>query len=299
MKQFSIFDIEQLTGIKAHTIRIWELRYNILIPKRTSSNHRYYDGDDLQQVLKIAHLYKNGFKISTIACLTSKELNMHINTLANVSKGNNIEILNNLIECTTLIEIDKLSQLLNQIFATKTIEYALTEIIFPFLNKVGSQWLQESICPVQEHIASNVVRSKILGLINKQSPYIPLDNEAGTILFTPTNDHHEIPILATHLLMRNYSRNVYYAGANVSFTILKYWLKKHRIGNLWVNICTNLTGLTINDYLNELITNFPEMPIYVSGYATQFATIKHKQLHFLQNKEAVIAAIKQNSLKYN
>jgi MerR family transcriptional regulator, light-induced transcriptional regulator len=291
MNRFSIFDLEQLTGIKAHTIRIWEQRYGILLPKREPSNHRYYDDDDLKRVLKITNLYNKGYKISQIACLTENELNIHSKKVSSHDSNNPEMLINQLLEKAMEFDDIGFNQLLNQAVTFLGQEKAIFDIFFPLLKKIGNLWLHNNLIPLQEHFASIRIRNKIISFINMQGTHIKTKNEPAILLFAPPEEEHEIPILCINYLLRKYQRKCHYIGTNANNTAIAEWVYKKQVGSLWLHCVSNLTGQTFNEYLQTLLDDFKHLTIYVSGSAAFTATLTHPNLVYLATKEDMLKII--------
>ena len=182
MNSFTIKDLENLSGIKAHTIRIWEQRYSFLKPQRTDTNIRHYSNDELKAILNIALLNKYGYKISHIDKMTLPEINDKLLTLSQ-SQAQQERIVNELIQLLVDLEIEKIDQTLNNYIRTKGIEKTIIQIIFPFLERIGILWLTNHVNPAQEHLVSNLIRQKIIiGIENCNTE--PSSNET-VLLFLP------------------------------------------------------------------------------------------------------------------
>ena len=161
MNAFTIKDLENLSGIKAHTIRIWEQRYSLLSPQRTETNIRYYSNDELQKVLNIALLNKYGYKISHIDRMSMADMNEKILALSQ-AEAQQERIVNELISCMANIQIEEFEQLLDAYIRSKGIEKAIIQILFPFLERIGILWLTNHINPAQEHLVTNIIRQKLI-----------------------------------------------------------------------------------------------------------------------------------------
>ncbi len=296
MNRFSIFDLEQLTGIKAHTIRIWEQRYGILLPKRAPSNHRYYDDEDLKKALKIMNLYEKGYKISQIACLTEDELNIHSKKTDTSHTDNPEMLINQLLE--KAMELDELgfNQLLTQVITFLGQEKSILDIFFPLLRKIGNLWLHDGLTPVQEHFASMRIRNKIISFINMQGITKPATNESGILLFTPPEEAHEIPLLCIHYMLRKHHKKCHYVGTNASNATLAQWVYKKNVNSLWLHCVSNLTGSTYNEYLQTLLNDFKQLTIYVSGRAAVMATLVHDNIIYLPTQEDMLRVIKTENV---
>jgi DNA-binding transcriptional MerR regulator len=161
MNKFTIKDLENLSGIKAHTIRIWEQRYSFLKPQRTATNIRYYSNQELKMLLNISLLNKYGFKISHINRMSMDELKEKTLTLSG-GQAQQERIVNELIQHMIDLDLDAFEYVLDQFITARGIEKTITFIIFPFLERIGILWQTDHINPAQEHIISNIVRQKLL-----------------------------------------------------------------------------------------------------------------------------------------
>jgi DNA-binding transcriptional MerR regulator len=159
-QDFTIRDLENISGIKAHTIRIWEKRYNLLTPKRTDTNIRYYTPEDLTKLLNIVLLNKNGLKISKIAAMSEQDITLKSRELA-VKSGINDEAINSFK--VSMIQFDKI--LFNTTYHTllgkKTFREIFKEVFIPFLEEIGLLWQTETLLPAHEHFISNLIAQKI------------------------------------------------------------------------------------------------------------------------------------------
>ncbi|HEV7620657.1 MAG TPA: MerR family transcriptional regulator, partial [Flavisolibacter sp.] len=218
---FSIKELESLSGIKAHTIRIWEQRYNFLKPDRTETNIRSYNNDELKTLLTVALLNKYGYKISRIDEMIPAQRAVAVLKLPREDAFNE-SLVNELIGFMVDMDSIKFEELLDGHIILNGIEKTIKEIIFFFLDRVGILWQTNHIMPVQEHIVSNIIRQKlvsaieILPFISKQSPLF--------ILFLPENEHHELGLLFVYYLLRSKNISVIYLGANVPIKDIHYLL---------------------------------------------------------------------------
>lgn len=212
MTHYSIRELEHLSGIKAHTLRIWENRYKILQPKRTDTNIRYYTEADLKLLLKIALLNKHGLRISKIAKMSSEELNKEVGKLSeNLVVGDyQIHLLTNaMIDMNEIQFEDVMDENIN----FRGFEQTMTEVIYPFLEKIGILWLSGSINPAQEHFITNLIRQKIIVGINNLPR--PQNTSERYILFTPENELHELSLLFAHYMLKARGKSIVYLGAGV------------------------------------------------------------------------------------
>ncbi|WP_375239987.1 MerR family transcriptional regulator [Aurantibacter sp.] len=213
--KFSIKDLENLSGIKAHTIRIWEKRYNLFNPNRTNTNIRYYSLDSLQKLLNISFLNSNGIKISKIAKLSSIEICDKVREISISSKNNN-----------HIIDVFKLAMLnFDQALFIKTYnelisEYDFKTIFFsyfvPFLNEIGLLWQTNTITPSHEHFIVELIKQRILVNTEKSSKGIESSKSKETyVLFLPDNEIHELGLLFINYEILNKGHHTIYLGQSV------------------------------------------------------------------------------------
>jgi DNA-binding transcriptional MerR regulator len=230
MSSYSIKDLEQISGIKAHTIRIWEQRYQFLQPSRTTTNIRTYSSNELKTILNVSLLNKYGFKISHIDKMTSEQMEEKILSI-NQLDAQKERVVNNLIKEMVSMNMLGFEQQLDMYIAQKGIEKTITEIIFSFLERVGILWVTSHINPAQEHLATNVLRQKIIYGIEKLPPITKYNKRV--ILFLPEAEYHEIGLLFVHFLLKLNGIYVDYLGANVPMVDLEYLVKTTKVDYLF------------------------------------------------------------------
>lgn len=266
MNAFTIKDIENLSGVKAHTIRIWEQRYNFLCPQRTDTNIRYYSSDELKTILNIALLNKYGFKISHINKMKPEEVKEKILLL---SDSNAIleKIVNDLVEVMIDLDMDKFEQILAGYIQKKGVERTVTQIIFPFLEKIGILWQTGNINPAQEHLVSNIIRQKLMAAIENCDPTIAVDR--SVLLFLPEGEHHELGLLYMYYLLKNKGVNVIYLGANVPIKDAEYVVSLKKPDLVYVHLTATSSSFNLEKFLLNADRRFQQVPFVVSGQITQ------------------------------
>ena len=199
MDFFTIKDLENISGIKAHTIRIWEQRYEFLKPNRTDTNIRTYTNQDLKRVLNIALLNKYGFKISHIDKMNEGEREEKIRSLSD-QKAQNERVVNDLVKFMIDVEVEKIDQVLENHISLTGVEQTITQIIFPFMEKIGILWVTNHINPAQDHLVSNLIRQKLIVGIDK----IVIDDKTNksALLFLPEGEFHELGLLFVCYLLK-------------------------------------------------------------------------------------------------
>jgi DNA-binding transcriptional MerR regulator len=206
MNSFTIKDIENLTGVKAHTIRIWEQRYNFLKPRRTETNIRYYTNQELKIILNIALLNKFGCKISHIDKMDVSEINQKLLTISFVPAQQE-RLVNELIGYMIDLDLDRFEELLDSQIRAAGIENVINELIFPFLEKIGILWVTNNINPAQEHLVTNIIRQKILVGIEVATSQIKSGRTA--LLFLPEGEFHELGLLYVNFLLKSHGIKVF------------------------------------------------------------------------------------------
>lgn len=219
MAIYSIRDLEKLTGIKAHTIRIWEVRYGFIKPARTESNVRFYTDSELKTLFNIALLNKNGHKISTIARFSKTEIDEKVASIAE----NNVENESQLDALTlSMIDFDeaKFDRIINQNIHEMGFERAMLNVIYPFLDKLKLLWLTGSVSPAHENFVGHLIRQKIMVAIDRLPPD-RLANPRTWLLFLPDGETDETTLLFMNFLLKTRKNRVIYLGLNTSTNDLK------------------------------------------------------------------------------
>jgi DNA-binding transcriptional MerR regulator len=265
MNKFTIKDLENLSGIKAHTIRIWEQRYTFLKPQRTATNIRYYSSQELKTLLNISLLNKYGYKISHINRMNNEELREKILSLGS-SQAQQERIVNELIQNMVDLDMEAFEQVLDNFILTRGIEKAITYIIFPFLERVGILWLTDHINPAQEHLITNIIRQKIIvGIENIASPF---ELKAKVLLFLPENEHHELGLLFLNYLLKSRGVKTIYLGANVPMTDLEFVTDLKKPDYIYTHLTTVMREFNFDKFLNNLRARFTNTPVLISGLLT-------------------------------
>lgn len=264
MSNYSIKDLEQLSGIKAHTLRIWEQRYNIINPKRTDTNIRTYDDNDLKLVLNIALLKDHDYKISEIAKLSLEELSKEV--LAISDKQLNYP---DQIHALTIAMIDIDEERFEKIMSTNILQFGfentMVNIIYPFLSRIGTLWVTGSIGPAQEHFITNLIRQKIIVAIDGQI-IKPNADSKKYILYTPEGEFHEIPLLFANFILRARHNKVIYLGQSMPFSELQFICQHHKPDCLFTVITSTPGQDEIQQYINRLGESFPDIKTLLTGY---------------------------------
>lgn len=264
MAIYSIKDLEKLSGIKAHTIRIWEQRYNIIQPGRTQTNIRYYTDTDLKLLLNIALLNKNGIKISKIAKMDDSEIMEKVAAISEINFENDVQL-----DALTLsmIEMDeyKFDRIISTNIEQLGFEKTMIEVIYPFLDKLGLLWLTGSINPVQENFMSYLIRQKIITAINNE-PIVYGRETPKFIIYLPEGENQELSLLFMHYLIKTRRFKVTYIGKHISLSDLKDACHIKSPDYIYTIISETFTKLSIKEYIATLKNTFPKVNLLLSGY---------------------------------
>ena len=272
MGKFSIKELEQLSGIKAHTIRIWEKRHKLIAPKRTTTNIRYYSDDDLKKIINVSLLNNHGVKISKIVKLSEEELNTEVFQLSEEKTNSEIHI-DQLVLSMIDLEEEQFEKVLSRLTLKVGFERAILEVVYPFLEKIGVLWHTGNISPAQEHFITNLIRQKIIVAID--SLPIPSKLSKRAILFLPENELHELGLLFCHYITRQFGLRTYYLGQSIPYRDLKSICEAHNPHYILTTISSSPQGSVIQGYLEKLCSDFSSAKVLVSGRALKKLTLTH------------------------
>lgn len=265
MNSFTIKDLENLSGIKAHTLRIWEQRYNFLKPNRSFTNIRYYSNEELKKVMNIALLNKYGYKISHIDKMDEAQMNEKILSL-NQMEAQQERIVNDLIKNMIDLDMNAFEDTLDRFVLVKGIERAITQIVFPYLEKIGILWMTNHINPAQEHLVTNIIRQKLIVGIESATPALALDK--SILLFLPEGEHHELGLLFMYYLLKKRGASVIYLGTNIPMKDVEYVVNLKKPDYLYSHLTTVGKNFNFDKFLENISKKFPKTPTVISGLLT-------------------------------
>ena len=264
MATYSINDLEKLSGIKAHTIRIWEKRYNLVKPKRTLTNIRLYDDEDLKRILNVALLNHDGLKISRIAAMDEGEIAVRITSLSE-SPSDTAAMIENMI--SAMIELDDLrfEKLFSSCIRQYGFEQAIVRTIYPFFEKIGLLWLTGAIIPAHEHFATNLVRREICATITG-IPHNEKPDARRFLIYLPEGELHETGLMFYHILIRNYGHHVTYLGQSVPFEDLETVQRIRPPDYVVTSISSAINVTELESYLLKLSILFRGKQIFFTAF---------------------------------
>jgi MerR family transcriptional regulator, light-induced transcriptional regulator len=254
MQEFSIKDLENYTGIKAHTIRIWEQRYGLLSPDRTGTNIRKYTDQDLKFLLNVSLLINCGFKISQIAGMSEDDIRSAVNERA-LSDQREHHVLHALK--ISMLNYDE--PLFHTVIDAQVEEIGLEntyrDVLMPFLRQIGILWQANVICPAQEHFISALIRQKIFALTEQISKTI---NPTGRplVMFLPDLEIHELSLLMLNYILKKKGRRTIFLGQSVPLDDLTQVYQRLGEADFVSIFTTNPSPVLLPDYLKKIVQRF-------------------------------------------
>jgi DNA-binding transcriptional MerR regulator len=278
-QDFTIKDLENISGIKAHTIRIWEKRYNLLEPKRSDTNIRYYSHQNLQKLLNVVLLSKNNYKISKIAKMSEEEILQESREVAFATAAND-EAINALK--LSMFQFDKVlfNNTYHKLLSKKTFKEIFKEVFIPFLQHIGLLWQTDTLLPAHEHFISNLIAQKIHINI-EHLEYGIKDSEKTYVLFLPENEIHELGLLYLNYELVLRGNQTIYLGQNLPLNNLNYFFKLEKD-------LVFVTSLTVQPYDERIKEYFEEIENLLEKTNHEFIALGRKT-----------SLIKNNKYKFN
>lgn len=275
--KYFIKDIENITGIKAYTLRIWEQRYGVLVPKRTETNIRYYEEADLKYMMNIAILNANGIKISRIAQMDKDEVQRKTLSISENNSGHQSQIA---MLTAAMFDFDEreFNKTLSINILQLGIEQTTTNIIFPFLQHLGVLWLSGSIHVAHEHFITNLIKQRMFVAIDQLNVITNVDAKKY-LLFLPNGENHELSLLFASYLLRSNGKKVIYLGTSVPLDDLNKIFKLVNPDFLFCALTNANSTIPVQVYLNTLSRSWPNTQILITGSQI----VKRRDLKIPQN----------------
>jgi DNA-binding transcriptional MerR regulator len=263
MGQYSIKDVASLSGVKAHTLRIWEQRYDFLKPSRTDTNIRFYDDAQLRLILNVSTLNRNGMKISKIAELPHEEICREVERISEQGTGTN-DLLDGLIHSMIDFDEARFEKTISCAIMKHGFERAFSETISPMLTRTGVLWATGTIHPSQEHFITNLIRRKLCAAIDNQ--YVAKNQQSRKfVLFLPEGETHEMVLLFTEFVLRRHNHQVAYIGTSVPFSDIEFIQNSFKPDYFVTYFTIPPVEMSLNQYLRQLSTLLPGQKFIVAG----------------------------------
>ena len=286
MNLFSISQLSRLSGIKPHTIRIWEQRYDALTPNRSEGNTRYYNNEQLRRLLNIVSLMKANYKVSEISSLPDKKLFKLIEELSGeeFKKDKSEYFVLQLISAGMNFDEVNFDKIFSHCLVQYGMEKAYIEIIYPLLKRVGIMWTTDLMPPSAEHFISNLIRQKICTIIDS----LPAAKETSEswLLFLPEDEYHEIGLLFSHFLLRQSGCRSVYLGSNVPLESVKEAVEIGGPDNLLLFLTHHDSTVDMQKYIDDLSKLFKNKKIWIAGDPNLFKELRiNKNIGYLFSVE--------------
>ncbi|MBB4079731.1 DNA-binding transcriptional MerR regulator [Lewinella aquimaris] len=264
MAVYSINDVENLTGIRAHTLRAWEQRYDLIAPRRSKHNVRFYLDEDLRELTTIALLNKNGYRISKIAAMSPTERAELVTSLSalNVSPETQLDALT-----LAVVELNeyKFSLILDTNIGQRGFEETMMEVVYPFLDKLGVLYFTGSVTAVQESFVGGLIRQKILSATD-HLPAIQKSDRTVFALFLPKGEQQDLSMLFIQYLLRKRGFHTLYLGSNISPTDLADLCRVTRVDYLLTHLSNSYVDRPVEDLVADILDQCTEARLLLSGY---------------------------------
>lgn len=281
MRKYSISEIEGLIGIKAHTIRAWEIRYNLVPPKRTPTNIRYYDEEDLKMLLNIVALNENGYKISKIAQMNGKKIADLVLQLKTDWSNESVQLIS-LSNATIKYDEATFSEILANCIAEMGLTKTMDQVLFPFMKRIGMLWQIGAIDPSHEHFASNLIRDRLIVEIDKVEKPDKKDAKRF-LLFLPEAELHETGLLFARYLLKSCGQESLYLGQEIPYSDLSKVIESYKPDYAFVVLTSLNLGKDINKIIGKVIDSL-NVPLIVAGsLISEFDIVVNDQLKPLKN----------------
>lgn len=291
VQRYSISDLEKLTGIKAHTIRIWEKRYSIISPERTDTNIRYYSVRDLQRLLNISFLNRNGFKISQISEMSDSEIESQVSRLSD-KPGADEGFVTDLITAVNSLDEDKFERILNSSILKLGFEQSFYEVVFPLMEKVALMWQIGKLNACQERFVNNLVRHKLVvaidGLVGQNDI-----SRHNYLLYLPSGHYDEINLLFVNYLLRKSGHHVLYLGPSIPLDHLKSLNNRESIDHVVVSLNPGYTEKELEQYLDQLSGVFTKSLVSVICFNIDYQLHNSHRIRLIPSRKDLPAIFRQ------
>jgi DNA-binding transcriptional MerR regulator len=297
MNKFSIKDIETITGIKSHTIRVWEQRYNLLQTKRSDTNIRYYDDEDLKFLLNVSILNDSGIKISEIVKMTAAEMAEKVEKLSEVENNFTCHI-QSLVKNSLELNEAEFRKSLVQSVKKIGFEQTIIQVVYPFLHKVGIMWQTGMINPAQEHFATNLIKQRLILAIDSVKP-VEIELPKRFLLFLPENEYHEIALLFAYYVIKQHGHKVLYLGQSLSLAYVNEVIESYRPDFIFSILTNSINNSDLHHSVQSFLDYFPNQTILLAGSAMKEFKIKETDnLVNLQDVADLLSFLNQVDMTY-
>lgn len=290
MSFYTIKDLETLSTIKAHTLRIWEQRYDVFQPERSEGNVRRYTDRDLKKLLNIASLINHGYKISKIVKMSDEQVNQLLDELMSGEGETSViasSLVNKMIEAGLTYNEEELNKAYSLAIAQFGLKDAYVEVLYPLLNKLGLMWSKDEMMPAQEHFVSNFIKQKLFAAIDQIRLHTVASNKNKWLLFLPEEEGHEIGLLMAQYILKSKGIPVVYLGQSVPYENLQLVIDSVKPSDLYFfAVKHNYEGF-YQDYVKRLVSDYKKLKIHASGYGVLNASQKNN-IHIINTIDDLV-----------
>lgn len=285
MRTYSVAQVEMLTGIRAHTLRIWERRYSIIKPLRTDTNIRYYTDDQLKQLLNINILLRNGYRISKLDKMPDDKIYSLVADIIDNSSETNQDDIDALSLAMIELSESDFNAVFNKHVMKSGLQNTMVDLVYPFLNHVGVLWATNKVNSSQEHFISNLIRQKLISAIEA----LPMvQGPAPTLLlFLVDGEHHELGLLLAQYIAKGLGYQVHYLGQNVpieDLTAIVNQIEPKVLVTFFISPISESDKSVISNSLLKL-----KLPILISGNRNNCPiSFDNKHAQFIENPRSLI-----------
>jgi len=298
MNLFSISQLSQFSGIKPHTIRIWEQRYNAFNPSRSDGNTRYYDDTQLKRLLNIVSLMENGHKVSSLCALPDDDLYLLVSKLSTSENSESTEyFVSQLIAAGISYDTSYFELIFTDCVLKFGMKDAYLKVIYPMLERIGLMWASDSLPTAHEHFITNIIRQKLLAFLDLLET--PVHSSESWLLFLPENEFHEIGLLYAQLVIRLSGNKVIYLGSNLPVESVISAIHQIKPRNLLMFLVHYDLPEQIQKNLDKLTYSFYGNKIYLAGNSKLISQINlNDKTEYLQSIES-LEMVLNSSTKIN
>ena len=295
MNLFSISQLSQFSGIKPHTIRIWEQRYSAFKPNRSEGNTRYYSGNQLRRLLNIVTLLDNGHKISLLCSMSDEVLYSKVSNLtASEFSDSTNYFVSQLIAAGINYDTNYFELIFSDCVSKLGIKNAYIKVIYPMMERIGLLWATDSLPNGHEHFISNMIRQKLLAFLNSLDA--PDPSSESWVLFLPENEFHEIGLIYAQLVIRLLGKKVIYLGSNLSIDSVIPVIDQIKPEYLLLFLVHYDLPEQIQKSLDKLASSFNGTKIYLAGNQKLIEQINlNVNTEYLQSVESLTAILKSST----
>ena len=290
---FTVKDLENLSGIKAHTIRIWEKRYQIFTPQRTENNIRLYENQDLTNLLNVSFLNNFGYKISKIAKLNEAERQELVKSIYNDKSKRELAI-NDFKIAMLNFDAQLFHKAYDEVCSEKSFKEVFYQIFIPLLDEIGILWQTGTIKPSHEHFISYLIKQKLNSIIENLQLNTPITSDKIFILFLPNNEVHDLGLMFVNAELIQKGYQTVFLGDNIPLEDLQDFVN-HFDDITFISYFTIApTSEEISEYLNEFSSRILENTtnqLWTLGKQTQFVDQVPKKIRKFSGIESLLAEI--------